>query len=288
MTEVKMTEDSVVYCNAGTFNIAENESYSVLSTAGSSNEKGKSSSKKWSFVAVSIAIGLLLGTTAACIAFALQVSQLKSEIASTALEVSELKSKVTSGQGAERIGGVSFTHWGRTTCPDTEGTEMLYSGTMAGSVFTEAGSAEYLCLHAEPEFDSTVPGLQNWQARLCGAEYRTPSAFVDPPAFADLYRHYAPCSVCYTPTRSTKVTIPARISCPASWTREYHGYYMTSARYTDHKSRVPVCIDEHAEASSAAQPIDSARLHFMETTCIGVGCPPYGNGTEITCTVCTK
>ena len=29
-------------------------------------------------------------------------------------------------------------------------------------------------------------------------------------------------------------------------------------------------------------------LYFMETTCTGIKCPPYSNGKEITCVVCTK
>ena len=185
---------------------------------------------------------------------------------------------------ASSAGGVSFTRWGRTTCPDTNATQTLYQGTMAGSSYNHAGSAEYQCLHQQPQFLRTTPGIQQGRGFLYGTEYE---ALNSPPAFSDMFRHDAPCAVCYTPTRTAKITIPARTSCPPSWTREYHGYLMAD-RYS-HKPRIPVCIDVNAEsvAGSARHNVRSL-LYFLETTCTGIRCPPYSNGGEIACAVCTK
>ena len=36
-------------------------------------------------------------------------------------------------------GGVTYVRWGRTTCPDTEGTEVVYTGRAAGSYFIHTG-----------------------------------------------------------------------------------------------------------------------------------------------------
>lgn len=185
-------------------------------------------------------------------------------------------------------GGVSFTRWGKTTCPSTGGTQLLYAGAMAGSAWHSSGSSEYLCLHQQPEFLRTTPGLQAGRGRLHGVEYEARDSA---PAFSNIEHHDAPCTVCYTPTRNTKITIPGRISCPPSWTREYYGYLMASGQYPNQASgRVPACIDVNPESvpGSAGHANQPGELYFLETTCIGIRCPPYSNGVEITCAVCTK
>ena len=183
------------------------------------------------------------------------------------------------------VGGVAFTRWGKSECPSTEGTQLLYAGMVVGSDHREGGSAEYLCLHNVPQFLQTTAGLQNQRTWLYGTEYRHTGS----PALGNVANHDAPCSVCYTPARSTEIVIAGRTSCPDSWTREYYGYYMSEGQYIHHKSKAPVCIDVNAEsvAGSGSNTVRSL-LYFMETTCIGVLCPPYFNGAEITCVVCTK
>ena len=37
------------------------------------------------------------------------------------------------GPPGPRSGGVTYVRWGRTTCPDTEGTELVYTGRAGGS-----------------------------------------------------------------------------------------------------------------------------------------------------------
>ncbi len=183
-------------------------------------------------------------------------------------------------------GGVSYTRWGRTTCPNTQGTELVYQGFTVGSAFYEAGSTDYLCLHAQPEFLRTTAGQQTWRGKLYATEY---DAYDHPPAFSNIRGHDAPCSVCYSPARGTKITITGRISCPATWTREYYGYLMGSDYHAPRGSRSPVCVDESAESvdGSAGQNVKSL-FYFYETTCIGIKCPPYSDGAETTCVVCTK
>ena len=180
---------------------------------------------------------------------------------------------------------MAFTRWGRTTCPNTEGTQLLYEGTVAGAHHTQGGSAEYLCLHKQPQFLSTTPGIQDQRSYLYGAEYRSSQG----PAFTSMTNHDAPCAVCYAPTRNTKITIPGRISCPPSWTREYYGYLMAEGWATYQKSRVPLCVDVNPQSvpGSATAYVDSL-LYPIETRCRGIACPPYSNGAEITCAVCTK
>jgi hypothetical protein len=179
---------------------------------------------------------------------------------------------------------VVFTRWGKAACPRTEGTEYLYRGRMAGSPYNEPGTVEYLCLHQTPQFLRTTPGLQAGRGRLYGTGYE---ARDNPPAFGNIEHHEAPCSVCYTPRRSTKITIPARTSCPPSWTREYYGYMMAAAQYSNQKSKIPVCIDAFADSHHSGFARQS-ELYFLETVCVGISCPPFSDGAEITCVVCTK
>jgi hypothetical protein len=100
--------------------------------------------------------------------------------------------------------------------------------------------------------------------------------------------HDLPCSECYTSTRIAKITIPGRTSCPPSWTREYYGYLMTD-RYSHAGGEVPVCVDASSESTpGSATLLDNSLLYFIEATCRGIPCPPYTDGAEITCVVCTK
>ena len=50
-------------------------------------------------------------------------------------------------------GGAIYTRWGRTTCPETPGTELVYEGLASGSAFNQyGGGANYLCLLNDPEY----------------------------------------------------------------------------------------------------------------------------------------
>lgn len=156
---------------------------------------------------------------------------------------------------------------------------------MAGSAKNQAGSAEYLCLHEQPQYLSTTQGVQTQRSYLYGTEY---GAVDSPPAFSNLVYCDIPCSVCYASARSAQITIPGRITCPSTWLREYYGYLMTEG-FSNDGSRVPVCVDVNADGVPASQsPIGQSVLLFIENSCQGIACPPYTNGAEITCVVCTK
>ena len=71
------------------------------------------------------------------------------------------------GPPGPRNGGVVFTRWGRTTCPTTNDTEVLYKGKAAGSHFNQfGGGASYICLPNEPEFLSYTPGESDSQSYI--------------------------------------------------------------------------------------------------------------------------
>ena len=81
--------------------------------------------------------------------------------------------------------------------------------------------------------------------------------------------------------------IPAKTTCPTSWTREYYGYLMSE--YHGHHRTMFECVDRYAESvPGSAANTDGALFYFVESTCTGIACPPYVDGRELACTVCTK
>ena len=101
-------------------------------------------------------------------------------------------------------GGLVYTRWGRTTCPSTSGTQLVYSGSShafhsasyqsafsteytleysgraAGShAFHKGGGSDILCMPDDPEYSDYAPGVQGtssiWSRIL--ANYRTASEF---------------------------------------------------------------------------------------------------------------
>ena len=188
--------------------------------------------------------------------------------------------------GPAGTGGVSYTCWGRKTCPETEGTELVYEGTTVGSALEEAGSTDYLCLHSQPQFLRTTAGQQDTRGKLYSTEYEP---FDSAPDFTSVNRHDVPCSVCYSAARGTKITIPGRISCPASWTKEYHGYLMGATYHAVRGGQSPICVNANPQSIQGTEGHQlKSLLYFYETTCLGIDCPPYSDGAETTCVVCTK
>ena len=182
------------------------------------------------------------------------------------------------------VGGVTYVRWGRTTCPSTPSTQLLYKGRAGGSWFEDSGGGtNKLCLPEEPEYHGSYQS--DFQGGfLHGAEYRASGG----QPFSSMNGHGVPCAVCYVSTRAAFLMIPARISCPSSWTREYHGSLMAE-HILNHRSSFE-CVDGNAESVPGSSGIVSGALFYhAESRCItGLPCPPYVSGREVNCVVCTK
>ena len=180
-----------------------------------------------------------------------------------------------------------YTRWGRTTCPSTYGTQLLYAGRAAGSLFSQqGGGANYLCLPEQPQYSTYTAGSQTFRAFLYGAEYETGSYTTGP--LHSVHEHNAPCAVCYASTRETVVMIPAQLTCPSSWTREYYGYLMAEL-YNHHRSTFE-CVDISPQSvPGTIADTEGALFYHTEVNCNhGIPCPPYDAQKEVTCVVCTK
>jgi len=187
---------------------------------------------------------------------------------------------------------VVYTRWGRTTCPNTTGTQLLYAGRAAGSQYSnQGGGANYLCLPEQPQYSTYTAGVQTGRAYLYGAEYRTggshPENIGPLHSFAD---HNVPCAACYTSARGAVVMIPAQLSCPSSWTREYYGYLMTERSHFTHHRSTFECVEQSPQSVPCSiGSRNEALFYHVEVKCgYGIPCPPYDAPKEITCVVCTK
>ena len=80
--------------------------------------------------------------------------------------------------------------------------------------------------------------------------------------------------------------IPAKVTCPAGWTKEYEGLLMAQ-HHTHHASNF-VCVDKELEIlSGGSSDQNGGLLYVVEGVCGSLHCPPYQDGFELTCVVCT-
>ena len=184
-------------------------------------------------------------------------------------------------------GGVVYTRWGRTTCPNTPGTELVYAGRAGGTHYThKGGAANYLCLPESPDYLRSTPGHQGYSP-VYGAEYEINYGSNPYGPLASFHEHNVPCAVCHTTGRDTALMLPAKTQCPLSWTLEYNGYLMTE--YHAHHRRTFECVDKDPESiPGSAGNVNGALFYHTEATCNGLPCPPYDSNKELTCAVCTK
>ena len=179
-------------------------------------------------------------------------------------------------------GGVTYTRWGRTTCPTGQGTELVYAGRAGGShIGHKGGAANYLCMPDDPNHLQYRSGVQG-RSYVAGVQYWYDSLF-------SVNNHNVPCAVCYVATRSVSLMIPAKTQCPTLWTLEFIGYLMSEAHHS-HGRTTYECVDKDPESvpglNAHSNPI--AYFYLTEPYCNGLSCPPYDAEKELTCVVCTR
>ena len=215
--------------------------------------------------------------------------------------------------------GVVYTHWGKDSCknvkadtcppnstngltPDdpidsptrgptrgrtrgrTRGptNEVVYAGRVVGERYNYVGGgSNFLCLpETDPEYLSET--YKSNYASLYGTEYESPILPKD---------LNVPCAVCYTSTKSVQVMIPAKTTCPETWTTEYAGYLMTS-RFSHSNNKDYICVDQDSVGIPGTATNDDSTgvssIYHVTATCTGIPCPPYKTNEYVTCVVCTK
>ena len=184
------------------------------------------------------------------------------------------------GTTGPRSAGITYTRWGKTTCPSVPGTELVYAGRAGGSFYNQqGGGANYLCMPEDPEYTLRFTTGVRGQSYVFGAEYQR--------SIPSVHDHNVPCAVCYASTRAAVMMIPAKTTCPQSWTREYYGYLM--AGHHSHQRTTFECVDRDQDSiPGSAANTNGALFYHVEASCNGMPCPPYDPQKELNCVVCTK
>ncbi|KAJ8315841.1 hypothetical protein KUTeg_007991 [Tegillarca granosa] len=99
-----------------------------------------------------------------------------------------------------------------------------------------------------------------------------------------------PCAVCHSTSRGSRLMIPARTTCTKGWVLEYTGYLMTGKTIHEKASEY-ICVDKDMSIipGTSSNNDDAVLLYLVEANCGGsMTCPPYVQGREIACVICTK
>ena len=165
-------------------------------------------------------------------------------------------------------------------------------GIAGGTHYSHSGGgANYLCLPRDPEWeDKDTAGFRNPSGSyLYGAEYQVYSTnYFSTEHVQSLHDNNVPCAVCLLTSRKTKLMIPAKLTCPNGWTKEYSGYLMAE-RLSHASSKTYVCVDNAPEAREGGRADEDGALFYnVEARCGSLPCPKYKAGWDITCVVCSK
>lgn len=180
--------------------------------------------------------------------------------------------------------GVVYTRWGKRTCPSHS--EVVLSGFTGGSLYAHPGAAvDPLCLPRDPEWGVYKDGINGYKNYVFGAEYETGTS---PGNLPTLLQHDIPCAVCLLRNRSVVKMFPARKTCYKGWKLEYHGNLM-AGRYDHPAGTMYTCVDGDPDTLHGGHTNKNGKLFYsVEARCGSLKCPPYVQGRELVCAVCSK
>ncbi|XP_064402172.1 short-chain collagen C4-like [Halichondria panicea] len=207
------------------------------------------------------------------------------QLTQTIVDVQNLESRITENQNklTDQISSsqrTTYVRWGNSSCPDMNGTTLVYSGYVGGNSFMlQGGGSNHLCMPTDPEY--TLPfeaGVQG-ASLMYGAEYES--------VFLGTVNENVPCAVCSVSTRAEVIMIPAKTSCPTDWSREYIGYLMSEG--TANYRTMYICVDAGMESiPGSSGHMEASDLWHTEASCASLPCPPYDSEKELECVVCSK
>lgn len=155
---------------------------------------------------------------------------------------------------------------------------------MGKSEYNQAGGVNYLCLTKSPDWLPGKRGGYQSEAYIYGTEYDRGNSPIMSSSRQD---QDAVCVVCERPKKTQMMMIPGTKWCPVGWTREYYGVLM-SEKY-NMKPADFVCVDTSFDYRyGGSDDKGGAYLVVVEARCGSLPCPPYYDGYEVSCVVCTK
>ena len=108
-------------------------------------------------------------------------------------EAGDVGSPGVPGPPGPRSGGTVYVRWGKTSCPNSNDTELVYSGLAGKARYNhKGGGGNYQCFPEDPEYSDYRGGVQG-KSLVYGVEYHEPISQL---GSIDLNRHNVPCAVC--------------------------------------------------------------------------------------------
>ena len=193
---------------------------------------------------------------------------------------------VTTPPPKPSTGGVTYVRWSNSSCPDVDGTSLVYEGRAASGFYRHNGGAsDFVCLTSQGKYHPASTTTNTGWAYMYGTEFEIAT---NQALTRGRHEQNVPCAVCYA-TRSAQIMIPGTYECPSGWTTEYFGWLMTG-HFNYHGASTFVCVDFNAEVvPGEAANDDGALLDHVQVSCQhGMQCPPYDQRREVSCVVCTK
>lgn len=100
-----------------------------------------------------------------------------------------------------------------------------------------------------------------------------------------------PCAICSVAHASSVIMIPAKMTCPTGWSKEYAGVLTASAQWSSHRIGEYLCVDQNAEylgEGTRQQNYDGNLFYPVQAACGSLPCPPFTSSQLIACVVCSK
>lgn len=179
---------------------------------------------------------------------------------------------------------VVYTRWGKTKCNSSA--DLVHSGYVGGSNYHDPGAAvEPLCLPTNPEWEEFKDGLDGQKAKVFGAEYQMHTVSG---SWREYHDQDVPCAVCLVHRRSVVKMFPGRKTCYEGWEFEYNGY-LTAGRPIHAAGSTYTCVDMKPDIVDEGKANKNGYLFYqVEAHCGSLKCPPYVQGRELVCVVCSK
>ena len=159
-------------------------------------------------------------------------------------------------------------------------------GFVAGKYHNQPGNgADSLCLPENPSWANFTDGNDYLRGKIYGSEIHIeePSKIFQGAA----HNQDLPCAVCES-RKPAIIMLPARTTCFPGWAEEYTGSIM--ANYHSHAGPYNhICVDFQPDfvpngGAASGQHV----LYLIEAQGGALPCPPYVQGRELACIVCSK
>ncbi|XP_060584830.1 uncharacterized protein LOC132740830 [Ruditapes philippinarum] len=180
-----------------------------------------------------------------------------------------------------RADGSTYIRWGRKTCP--KDAVLVYEGSAgSGNSLHTGAAANTLCLSNKPEWNEYIDGFQGG-TRIYGAEYWAQNTLSK---FNAVHNHDVPCVVCRI-RHGNVMMVPGQNNCRGGYTLQYSGYLM-AGNFGQPGTSEYICMDREPEkGNSGSGEKPGTKFLSAQGECGTLECPPYVEGREITCAVCS-